>query len=68
MPHLSSQANHFVLPAQVWPALASDLQADAVWLLAQLAFNLVTAQAEQPSEEVSDASSSQQSQNPSGSS
>ncbi len=68
MSHQTSQANHFVLPAQVWPALASDLQADAVWLLAQLAFNLVTAQAEQSSEEVSDVISSQQSQDPSGSS
>ncbi len=68
MPHQSSQAHHFVLPAQVWPALAADLQADAVWLLAQLAFNLVIAQKEQSREEVSDVSSSQQSQNPSGSS
>ncbi len=68
MPHQPSSANRFVVPAQVWASLATDLQAHAVWLLAQLAFNLVTAQAEQSSEEVSDANSSQQSQNPSGSS
>ncbi len=67
MPHQSSQPNHSVLPAQVWAALAADLQADAVWLLAQLAFNLVTAQQEQSGEEVSDVISSQQSQDPSGS-
>ncbi len=68
MPHQSLQANQFVLPAQVWPALAADLQAHAVWLLAQLAFNFVTAQKEQSTVEVSDVSSSQQSQNPPGSS
>lgn len=68
MPHQSSSANHFVLPTQVWPALATELQAHAVWLLAQLAFNLVTAQAEQFSKEVSHVISSQPSQNPSGSS
>ena len=68
MPHQPSQANRSVLPAQVWPALATELQAHAIWLLAQLAFNLLTAQAEQSSEEVSDVISSQPSQNPSGSS
>ena len=42
-----------VLPAQIWSALATDLKTRVIWLLAQLAFNLVIAQAEQDSQEVS---------------
>ena len=34
-----------VTPAQVWAALATDLQVRAIWLLAQLAFNQIAAQA-----------------------
>jgi hypothetical protein len=40
-------------PAEVWSALATDLQTRVIWLLAQLAFNLVMAQTEHDSQEVS---------------
>jgi len=43
-----------VLPTQVWSALATDLKTRVIWLLAQLAFNFVIAQAERDSQEVSD--------------
>jgi hypothetical protein len=41
-----------VLPAQGWPALAADRQTRIGWLVTQLAFNLVLAQAECNSQEV----------------
>jgi hypothetical protein len=51
-------------PAQVWPALATECKTRVVWLLAQLAFNLVMAQAERNAQEVSHAAlSSRQPQN-----
>jgi hypothetical protein len=53
-----------VSPAQVWPALATECKTRVVWLLAQLAFNLVMAQAERNAQEVSHAAlSSRQPQN-----
>jgi hypothetical protein len=61
----SRQVAHLVSPTQVWAALASDLKAHAVWLLAQLAFNLVIAQAVRPTKEAPDVTAaSQQPQNP----
>jgi hypothetical protein len=45
-----------VAPAEVWASLAADLKVRAIWLLAQLAFDCVTAQAERSSrKEASDA-------------
>jgi hypothetical protein len=44
-----------VSPAQVWPALATECKTRVVWLLAQLAFNLVIAQVECNVQEVSQA-------------
>jgi hypothetical protein len=44
-----------VSPTQVWPALATECKTRVVWLLAQLAFNLVMAQVEGNSQEVSHA-------------
>ena len=41
-----------VLPAQVWARLAADCRERAIRLMAQLAFNLVAAQAESPLKEV----------------
>jgi hypothetical protein len=35
-----------VAPAHVWASLAIDLQGQAIWLLTQLAMNLVTAHTE----------------------
>ena len=49
-----SQSDLCVLPTQVWSSLATDLKAHAVWLLAQLAFNLVTAQTEPTTKEALD--------------
>jgi hypothetical protein len=49
-----SQSDPCVSPTQVWSSLAIDLKARAVWLLAQLAFNLVTAQAEPTTQEALD--------------
>jgi hypothetical protein len=40
-----------VSPAQVWVRLAADLRARAIRLMAQLAFNLVAAQADSPIKE-----------------
>ena len=51
-------------PAQVWPTLATECKTRVVWLLAQLAFNLVMAQAERNAQEVAHAAlSSRQPQN-----
>ena len=44
-----------VSPTQVWPALATECKTRVVWLLAQLAFNLVIAQVECNVQEVSHA-------------
>ena len=41
----SSPTNCPVSPAQVWARLATELQERAIRLMAQLAYNLVTAQA-----------------------
>jgi hypothetical protein len=41
-----------VSPDQVWPALATECKTRVVWLLAQLAFNLVLAQVECTPQEV----------------
>src|SRR5215510_12328365 len=49
-----SQSDLCVLPTQVWSSLATELKAHAVWLLAQLAFNLVTAQTEPTTKEALD--------------
>ncbi len=43
-PTLAMPTDRLVSPTQVWAQLAADLQARAVRLMAQLAFNLVAAQ------------------------
>jgi hypothetical protein len=53
MSDLPTPSDRGVLPAQIWSALATDLKTRLIWLLAQLAFNVVIAQAERNSEEVS---------------
>lgn len=63
----SSRAAQIVSPAGVWAHLSTDLQAQAVRLLAQLAAHLVLAQAEpiqQERKEACDAFSCTQHQNP----
>jgi len=42
-------------PAQVWPNLTADLKMKVIWLLSQLAFNMVNAQSEQLQKETADA-------------
>ena len=44
----SSPTNCPVSPAQVWARMATELQERAIRLMAQLAYNLVTAQAGWP--------------------
>lgn len=44
-------ADRRVLPAQVWVRLTADCRERAIRLMAQLAFNLVAAQAESPLKE-----------------
>ncbi|MBU1752152.1 MAG: hypothetical protein KKA73_31105 [Chloroflexi bacterium] len=51
MSHPSSVPDQPVTPAQVWTRLAADYQARAIRLLAQLAFNLLAAQADAPVQE-----------------
>jgi hypothetical protein len=51
MSHLSSATDRRVSPAQVWARLAADYRARAIRLMAQLAFNLVAAQADLPIKE-----------------
>lgn len=46
--------NTCVVPSQIWPNLSIDLRMKVIWLLSQLAFNVVTSQPEQIREEVSD--------------
>ena len=51
----SAPSDRCVSPAQVWSALATECKTRVVWLLAQLAFNLVIAQGECTTQEVSHA-------------
>jgi hypothetical protein len=54
-----------IAPIKVWAALNADLQGRVIRLLAQLAFNLLTAHINPtPNQEASNAHSSEQSQNP----
>ena len=41
---------NLVAPTQVWPVLTPDLKVQVIWLLAQLTFNVVTAQTEHSSQ------------------
>lgn len=61
----TAPSNDSVTLVQIWAALNADLQGAVIRLLAQLAFNLLTAQTE-PSinKEVPHVISSDQSQNP----
>ena len=52
MSHPSQPNRYAVLPAQVWGCLSTERRRKAVHLMAQLAFNLVKAQSESLSEEV----------------
>jgi hypothetical protein len=51
MSHLSSATDRRISPAHVWARLAADYRARAIRLMAQLAFNLVAAQADSPIKE-----------------
>jgi len=53
-----------VLPTQVWARLATDLQERAIRLMAQLAFNLVATQGEEPRKESDHALPTHRPQNP----
>jgi hypothetical protein len=65
MSHPSASTARSVSPAQVWASLAADLQGRVIWLLAQLAFNFLTAHAERSmDQEVPYALSSHPPQNP----
>ena len=55
MSEQQAPADHFVTPTQIWATLATDLKVNVIWLLAQLAFNLVNAQAERSKKEATDA-------------
>ena len=46
MAHSVEAFDDSVAPAHVWASLAIDLQGQALWLLTQLAMNLVTAYTE----------------------
>jgi hypothetical protein len=46
MSHPAAALDDSVTPAHVWASLAIDLQGQAIWLLTQLAMNLVTAHTE----------------------
>lgn len=65
MSSLSALSTDSIAPSKVWATLNAELQARALRLLAQLAFNLLVAQA-QPliKKEAFDAHSSVQSQTP----
>jgi hypothetical protein len=52
MSHPLTPPDCSVAPAQVWGTLAIDCKTRIVWLLAQLAFNLVMAQADRHAQEV----------------
>jgi hypothetical protein len=61
----TAPSNDSVTLAQIWAALNADLQGSVIRLLAQLAFNLLTAQTESSiNKETSYAISSDQSQDP----
>jgi hypothetical protein len=51
MSHAFFATDRRVLPAHVWARLAADCRERAIRLMAQLAFNLVAAQAESPIKE-----------------
>jgi len=51
MSHPFSATDRRISPAQVWARLAADYRARAIRLMAQLAFNLVAAQADSPIKE-----------------
>jgi hypothetical protein len=53
-----------VLPALVWVCLSNDLQQQAIFLMAQLAFNCVADQSDWFVKESENAQPIQQSQNP----
>ena len=46
MSHSAAAFDDPVAPAHVWASLAIDLPGQAIWLLTQLAMNLVTAHTE----------------------
>lgn len=64
MPVQSSPLDVPTLPAQVWASLANDLKQHVIFLMAQLAFNLMADQADWFTEEPEHAQSIQPSQNP----
>lgn len=64
MSHQSSSTDRCVSPAQVWARLAADLQTRAIRLMAQLAFNLVTAQSDWLIKESNHAVQTHYTQNP----
>jgi hypothetical protein len=61
----TAPSNNSVAPTKVWAALNADLQGRVIRLLAQLAFNLLTAHINPTAKkEAPDAHSSEQPQNP----
>jgi hypothetical protein len=64
MSHLSSTTDCRVSSAQVWARLAAEYRARVIRLMAQLAFNLVVAQADSPIQESVHAVSTEYSQDP----
>jgi hypothetical protein len=64
MSHLSSATDCRVSSAQVWARLAAEYRAQVIRLMAQLAFNLVAAQADSPIQESVYAGSTDHSQDP----
>lgn len=65
MSHLPSATEPREAPSQVWPQLTTDLKRHAIRLLAQLAFDRVTAHTEccTPEEEVTHAVDTEYTQN-----
>jgi len=53
-----------ISPAQVWVCLATDYRAQAIRLMAQLAFNLVAAEEDSPIKESDHVIPAQHTQNP----
>jgi hypothetical protein len=64
MSHQSLLTDRLVSPAQVWARLATDCRAQAICLMAQLAFNLVAAQSDSPVKESNHAVQPEHTQNP----
>ena len=54
MPLHSLPVDRLVAPAQVWARLTADLQQRAIYLMAQLAWHAVAAQADGPLQEAPD--------------